>query len=1053
MAPRADDMGIARLVVHSLRNTRTGTTDIRREVESVGAERRRPRESGLDNPYAGPGERPACSPVAAAGAVLAAVAGLAALGTGNAWADSGSDDPSFLDPASGPLQAGFTAAPPDLFTSPVSSPSTFDPSASLSVADSGTFPTIPQPVHDQAPPAPDPMPQAAVNRPVSEPPAPHVATLPDPGADTAGTGSAVEPALVPTPQASPPDPPAGAIGSGDAAAGVTPPAADRATVAAPAPLVPAVERVASPGPENVVGVTDEHTTRALAAALEPATGSAATASGAFRSAGDYGIADGAPGPFTVDPAAITSSAEGQGLSPRPAPGEPDGHVPATTAGTSEPAVAAQQAAPPPQPVPQQRSLPDRAVPDPSVPDPGSQGAVGQDPVSQNPMSQGAVSQDPGSQGAVGQDPVSQNPGSQGAVSQGAVSQDPGNQDPGNTGSAKPRPPDREPTPTPSADTSGTPTVRPTTGGDAPASGEPLLSLALDRRLTGLVDPACQADPNCEKAKVEVTGTSAAYAAAGIPPTIGITAATQIRPATPTDPGISVATGIRNGLTRAPFGFLQDLAVGGAIGNVPVFEDPGVDRPFKTGATTAAVTAMDVGLRRVVNPAIDRWAATNAAENQLARAFSGGGIRTDSGLKPGVLAVIPAAVNGNLEIVNAVEELTGFGKVEPTDQSNTDYYRDIAMRAGAVGAGVGVPVTLQILKTGGDKRLIPLPFALPAAQSALSQVAFGPEPPHPDAVTGAIRGGARRLAAGVEFAGDVASGANRAVLGDSDAEDGNTMNVLRAVGNGGAALVGPAVNIVNNSIDPVRTLRNLGNNVTGRPPVPLLAPEAQAEAAAALDRGSRALHTGLRVPPANAADAVVSATANVLDGIGDTLIGAVHQVGTVADLVQPAGNRAAGEPTQRDRAGDRFGEAGRSFERAGQAVRVVGEAARPALNLLRCGSTDCPPPRKAPMVSPALTCDAAAWVACPGSPGHPAGQPRVGAATVGPLIVGPKLVGPAVVGPLYVGDGSGSPSDRLRTDLLNLSTGRPIQKAVNDAVDAAVKDPIGTAVRGLGLLLR
>ncbi len=56
----------------------------------------------------------------------------------------------------------------------------------------------------------------------------------------------------------------------------------------------------------------------------------------------------------------------------------------------------------------------------------------------------------------------------------------------------------------------------------------------------------------------------------------------------------------------------------------------------------------------------------------------------------------------------------------------------------------------------------------------------------------------------------------------------------------------------------------------------------------------------------------------------------------------------------------------------------------------------------PVASPALTCDAVAWVVCAGSPGHPAGQPRVGPAVVGAAIVGPKIVGPAIVGPKIVG---------------------------------------------------
>lgn len=48
------------------------------------------------------------------------------------------------------------------------------------------------------------------------------------------------------------------------------------------------------------------------------------------------------------------------------------------------------------------------------------------------------------------------------------------------------------------------------------------------------------------------------------------------------------------------------------------------------------------------------------------------------------------------------------------------------------------------------------------------------------------------------------------------------------------------------------------------------------------------------------------------------------------------------------------------------------------------------------------CDPTGWIHCPGSPGHPAGEPRRGARTVGPAIVGRKIVGRAIVGPARPG---------------------------------------------------
>ncbi len=72
----------------------------------------------------------------------------------------------------------------------------------------------------------------------------------------------------------------------------------------------------------------------------------------------------------------------------------------------------------------------------------------------------------------------------------------------------------------------------------------------------------------------------------------------------------------------------------------------------------------------------------------------------------------------------------------------------------------------------------------------------------------------------------------------------------------------------------------------------------------------------------------------------------------------------------------------------------GSAAVPGVGSAGTGSV--------PAASPVLTCDGGAWVVCAGSPGHPAGQPRVGSAILGPAIVGPKFVGPAIVGPKFVG---------------------------------------------------
>jgi hypothetical protein len=123
--------------------------------------------------------------------------------------------------------------------------------------------------------------------------------------------------------------------------------------------------------------------------------------------------------------------------------------------------------------------------------------------------------------------------------------------------------------------------------------------------------------------------------------------------------------------------------------------------------------------------------------------------------------------------------------------------------------------------------------------------------------------------------------------------------------------------------------------------------------------------------------------------------------------------------------------------------------------------------------PEAVCDAAAWVRCPGSPGHPAGEPRLGPRIVGAGVPGhpeyASLVarglagdqsrpgmsgygaGPAGIG--YVGDGSGTPEDRFRTGFANVAS-RPqevVSRVVNDAVDAVVRDPVGAVLRGAVML--
>ncbi len=167
-----------------------------------------------------------------------------------------------------------------------------------------------------------------------------------------------------------------------------------------------------------------------------------------------------------------------------------------------------------------------------------------------------------------------------------------------------------------------------------------------------------------------------------------------------------------------------------------------------------------------------------------------------------------------------------------------------------------------------------------------------------------------IAAGLQATGD-------ALTGDADPKAGSAANFVRAAGNG------------------VETV---------------LVPERATESVA---QQSDAVHTGLRTTPHGRLDAGVATLGNAEAAIGHALIGAGHAVGAVGDGLQSEESREADEPTQWQRAQDRFADAGAAFHRMVDDVDIV------------------------------------------------TGK-RVGPKIVGPKIVGPKIVGPKIVGPKIVG---------------------------------------------------
>ena len=162
-------------------------------------------------------------------------------------------------------------------------------------------------------------------------------------------------------------------------------------------------------------------------------------------------------------------------------------------------------------------------------------------------------------------------------------------------------------------------------------------------------------------------------------------------------GGSLSNAATAALTRAPFGFAQDAAMLGGLGSIPITGDREVDA-FLHGqvADTAALTALDMGLRGQVTPRVTNWAAANPNHRlaPLARNF-----RPDSGLPWSSLALIGPTLSTSNYLIDELEtEVLGFGTDKdgnPVPLNNGQYYTNAALEEGALGLTIGTLANLGL----------------------------------------------------------------------------------------------------------------------------------------------------------------------------------------------------------------------------------------------------------------------------------------------------------------------------------------------------------------------
>lgn len=227
------------------------------------------------------------------------------------------------------------------------------------------------------------------------------------------------------------------------------------------------------------------------------------------------------------------------------------------------------------------------------------------------------------------------------------------------------------------------TVSTGAGGTLSTSGTPSSEGPADRTGTPSGGTAAQQEGGGSSNLGAVLG----YTALGVP--FGIGVGTMFRLYDPAMQGSLKLAGLSS-LTRVVPGALQDVGTLGGGSSVPLTGDPTIDR-FLHGQVvdTAVITAADIGLTTLANPAINRWGEANPTRPLAPMARVA---RLNSGLPWTTLAAVGPVLSTANTLTDSFEtDVLGWetdpesGRPKPPD--NDAYYGDLNARSAILGGTI------------------------------------------------------------------------------------------------------------------------------------------------------------------------------------------------------------------------------------------------------------------------------------------------------------------------------------------------------------------------------
>jgi len=298
---------------------------------------------------------------------------------------------------------------------------------------------------------------------------------------------------------------------------------------------------------------------------------------------------------------------------------------------------------------------------------------------------------------------------------------------------------------------------------------------------------------------EVEPEDLAFAALGIPPTVGLTAMTRagrLGTTLPAELGASAAT--------LPRSITSDIRPGGLP--LRFFEGEEQNAVANSVASGAIIAGLDQTAAYAQNalPAIQQrnqefWHNRNISPASEVTVRRGAPPQLPSGLNPLTVAAIATTVTA-LQLLGdrACESLDC--NPAPTDTNNNRYYLEAGQDALATGLGVFSPIfgenylrqrSTAIAAGAAPPRVrnvaaqTALAFGLPAVQSFGATI-LTEEPPN---TSEPIHRGSRAVIQAVDE--DVKE-VGDTLFGDAREADGNNRNATRAIGNAGAAVATPVL---------------------------------------------------------------------------------------------------------------------------------------------------------------------------------------------------------------------------------------------------------------------